>query len=44
MPTNSTDTLYSGNAPRQHGAMEFSAAPVDLHKVREYRLGRLREQ
>jgi len=24
---------------RQHGAMEFSTAPVDLNKVREYRLG-----
>ena len=30
--------------PRQHGAMEFSEAPVDLDKVRLYRLGRLREQ
>ncbi len=23
---------------RQHGAMEFSKAPVDLNKVRKYRL------
>ncbi len=29
---------------RQHGAMEFSEAPVDLHAVREYRLNRIREQ
>ena len=29
---------------RQHGAMEFSEAPVDLDKVRLYRLGRVREQ
>ena len=29
---------------RQHGAMEFSTAPVDLNKVREYRLGRLRKK
>ena len=30
--------------PRQHGAMEFSTAPVDLNKVREYRLRRLRKK
>ena len=29
---------------RQHGAMEFSNAPVDLNKVREYRLRRLRKK
>ncbi len=29
---------------RQHGAMEFSDAPVDLDKVRFYRLERIREQ
>ena len=29
---------------RQHGAMEFSTAPVDLNTVREYRLGRLRKK
>jgi len=29
---------------RQHGAMEFSKAPVDLDQVRLYRLGRVREQ
>lgn len=32
------------NRPRQHGAMEYSEAPVDLDGVRLYRLGRLREQ
>ena len=30
--------------PRQHGAMEFSTAPVDLNEVREYRLRRLRKK
>lgn len=30
--------------PRQHGAMEYSEAPVDLDKVRHYRLNRVREQ
>jgi Xaa-Pro dipeptidase len=44
MSANSANALYSGKGPRQHGAMEFSDAPTDLHKVREYRLGRLREQ
>jgi len=44
MSVNSADARYRGTTPRQHGAMEFSDAPVDLHKVREYRLGRLREQ
>ena len=29
---------------RQHGAMEFSTAPVDLDKVRQYRLQRLRKK
>ena len=32
------------NEPRQHGAMEYSQAPVDLDVVRLYRLGRIREQ
>ncbi len=32
------------NAPRQHGAMEYSTAPVNLDEVRLYRLGRVREQ
>ncbi len=29
---------------RQHGAMEYSDAPVDLDQVRRYRLGRLRHE
>ena len=29
---------------RQHGAMEYTEAPVDLNKVRLYRVGRIREQ
>ena len=29
---------------RQHGAMEFSIAPVDLNNVRKYRLQRLRKK
>ena len=29
---------------RQHGAMEFSSAPVDLDKVRQYRLQSLRKK
>jgi Xaa-Pro aminopeptidase len=42
IPANS---LSIGNvAARQHGAMEFTEAPVDLHAVRAYRLGRIREQ
>ncbi len=32
------------NQARQHGAMEFSEAPVDLDKVRAYRLGRIKQQ
>ncbi len=31
-------------AARQHGAMEFTEAPVDINKVRLYRLERVREQ
>ena len=38
-------SLSTGNvAARQHGAMEFTEAPVDLTAVREYRLGRIRQQ
>ncbi len=44
MPLNSILSARKPNAPRQHGAMEYSAPPVDLDKVRLYRLGRLREQ
>jgi Xaa-Pro aminopeptidase len=32
------------NPARQHGAMEYSIAPVNLDTVRRYRLDRLREQ
>ena len=31
-------------AARQHGAMEYTDAPVDLDVVRRYRLGRLRQE
>jgi Xaa-Pro dipeptidase len=31
-------------AARQHGAMEFTEAPVDINKVRFYRLERIRQQ
>lgn len=44
MPINAADALYNKGAPRQHGAMEFSEAPVNLDDVRLYRLGRIREQ
>ncbi len=45
MPLNSADAARAGKVPpRQHGAMEFSNAPVDLNVVRHYRLERLREQ
>ncbi len=44
MPLNSILSARKPNAPRQHGAMEYSAPPVDLDKVRLYRLGRLREE
>lgn len=44
MAINAADAVYRRNAPRQHGAMEYSEAPVDLDKVRLYRLGRIREE
>jgi Xaa-Pro aminopeptidase len=34
----------SATSTRQHGAMEYSEPPVDLDKVRLYRLNRVREQ
>lgn len=38
-------TISVGNVEaRQHGAMEFSNSPVDLDRVRRYRLERVREQ
>ena len=44
MPIQSVISQKSGRAVRQHGAMEYSEAPVDLDTVRRYRLGRLRVQ
>ena len=44
MPINAVEATHRGNAPRQHGAMEFSQAPVDLDAARLYRLGRIRRQ
>jgi Xaa-Pro aminopeptidase len=44
MPLNAADAVYRRNAPRQHGAMEFTKAPTDLDKVRLYRRDRLREE
>ncbi|MBC8259509.1 MAG: aminopeptidase P family protein [SAR324 cluster bacterium] len=43
MPLASVQAVKDGKA-RQHGAMEFSEAPVDLDRVRRYRLKRLREK
>src|SRR5262245_43094161 len=34
----------SDKVARQHGAMEYTEAPVDLDAVRQYRLGRLRNE
>ncbi len=44
MPINAVEAVRRGNAPRQHGAMEYSQAPVDLDRVRLYRLGRIRRE
>ncbi len=44
MPINAATAVYGKGQARQHGAMEFSDAPVDLDKVRLYRLGRIRDQ
>ena len=41
MPLASVQEIKAGRAI-QHGAMEFSTAPVDLDTVRRYRLQRLR--
>ena len=41
MPLASVQEIKTGRAI-QHGAMEFSTAPVDLDTVRRYRLQRLR--
>ena len=42
MPIEAARAVTGGKTPRQHGAMEYSAAPVDLDVMRRYRLGRLR--
>ncbi|MDX1424644.1 MAG: Xaa-Pro peptidase family protein [Kiloniellales bacterium] len=44
MPIQSFASPSDISRARQHGAMEFSEPPVDLDRVRLYRLGRLREQ
>jgi Xaa-Pro aminopeptidase len=44
MPINAVEAARRGKVPRQHGAMEFSRAPVDLDAVRLYRLGRVRRE
>ena len=41
MPIEAVRAVTGGKVPRQHGAMEYSAAPVDLDLVRRYRLGRI---
>lgn len=42
MPVNAVTAAANGaREPRQHGAMEYSTAPVDLDIVRRYRLDRL---
>ena len=42
MPLISVQAVKTGRHARQHGAMEFSEAPIDLDKLRSYRLQRLR--
>ena len=42
MPLVSIQAVKAGRHARQHGAMEFSEAPIDLDKLRRYRLQRLR--
>ena len=42
MPLISVHAVKAGRHARQHGAMEFSEAPIDLDKLRRYRLQRLR--
>jgi len=44
MPINAANSVYRKGVPRQHGAMEFSVPPVDLDRVRLYRLGRIRSE
>ena len=42
MPIASVQASKINRKARQHGAMEYSDAPVDLNTVRHYRLQRLR--
>ncbi len=44
MPIESVAAAKRSRKYRQHGAMEYTQAPVDLDAVRQYRLGRLRQQ
>jgi len=44
MPLNSVNAARSKRIPRQHGALEYTRAPVDLDRLRGYRLGRLRAE
>jgi len=44
MPINASEAVYRKGAPRQHGAMEFSKPPVNLDRVRLYRLERIRSE
>jgi hypothetical protein len=44
MSNSSARPAQSGSVPRQHGAMEFTTAPVDLDAVRLCRLARLRTE
>jgi Xaa-Pro aminopeptidase len=44
VPIEAASAVTGGKTPRQHGAMEYSAAPVDLDRMRRYRLGRLRAE
>ena len=44
MPLNSIDAARRNRVARQHGAMEYTQAPVDLDPLRSYRLGRIRAE
>ncbi len=44
MPIESVAAANQSHKSRQHGAMEYTQAPVELDTVRQYRLGRLRQQ
>ncbi len=44
MSDSSDRSAWTAAVARQHGAMEFTTAPVDLDAVRRYRLSRLRSE